>query len=71
MLGVFVLAFFFPRVRGTAAFWAVLVGEAVVFAVWFTTDVAFLWMNVLGCAAVLAAGIIGSFAKPQVSAGQH
>lgn len=71
MLGVFVLAFFFPRVRGTAAFWAVLAGEAVVFAVWFTTDVAFLWMNVLGCAAVLAAGLIGSFAKPHASADQH
>jgi Na+/proline symporter len=57
MLGVFVLAFFFPRVKGTAAFTAVIAGEAVVFAVWSRMDVAFLWLNVLGCAVVMAVGL--------------
>ncbi len=57
MLGVFVLAFFFPKVKGTAAFAAVLVGEAVVFAVWSGTEVAFLWLNVLGCAVVMGTGL--------------
>jgi Na+/proline symporter len=32
LLGVFILAFFFPRVRGSAAFWAMLTGEAVIVA---------------------------------------
>ncbi len=32
MLGVFVLAFFFKHVRGTAAFWGILVGEAAIFS---------------------------------------
>jgi SSS family transporter len=65
MLGVFVLAFFFPRVRGTAAFWAVLVGEAVVFTVWFSTSIAFLWLNVAGCLAVLAAGTLMSLIQKE------
>ena len=34
MLGVFVLAFFFPRVRARGAFYGVLVGEAAIFACW-------------------------------------
>jgi SSS family transporter len=58
MLGVFVLAFFFPRVKGPAAFAAVLVGEAVVFAVWSKANLAFLWLNVLGCATVIGAALV-------------
>lgn len=58
MLGVFVLAFFFPRVKGTAAFAAVLAGETAVFTVWSRTDVAFLWLNVLGCGVVMGTGLV-------------
>ncbi|MBI4893104.1 MAG: sodium:solute symporter [Acidobacteria bacterium] len=58
MLGVFVLAFFVRRVQGTVAFVAVLTGEAVVFAAWTFTTVAFLWLNVLGCAVVVFTGLL-------------
>jgi Na+/proline symporter len=56
LLGVFVLAFFFPRVRGTAAFLAMILGEGAVFAVWHFTGMAFLWLNAIGCLVVVAAG---------------
>ncbi|GIU74347.1 MAG: hypothetical protein KatS3mg004_1434 [Bryobacteraceae bacterium] len=56
LLGVFVLAFFVPRAHGTAAFWAMVFGEAVVFGVWHFTHVAFLWLNVLGCLCVVLFG---------------
>jgi Na+/proline symporter len=58
MLGVFVLAFYFPRVGGTAAFAGVLCGEAAIFAAHFFTRIPFLWYNVLGCAVVVAAGLL-------------
>jgi Na+/proline symporter len=58
MLGVFVLAFFFPRVRGRGAFYGVLAGEAVIFACYFFTRIAFLWYNVIGCMVVVATGIL-------------
>lgn len=64
MLGVFVLAFFFPKVRGPAAFIAVLVGEAAVFTIWSLTNVAFLWYNVLGCLVVIAAGLLITAVTP-------
>ncbi|MBI5283318.1 MAG: sodium:solute symporter [Candidatus Solibacter usitatus] len=57
LLGVFALAFFFPRVKGTAAFTAVLCGEAAIFAAWKFTSMAFLWYNVVGCAVVVAVGL--------------
>jgi Na+(H+)/acetate symporter ActP len=58
MLGVFVLAFFFERVHARAAFVAVLIGEAVIFACWYFTDLAFLWYNVVGCIAVVTSGVV-------------
>lgn len=57
MLGVFALAFYFPRIRGTAAFLGVLAGEAAIFAVRFTTDLSFLWYNLIGCAVVILVGV--------------
>ena len=56
MLGVFVLAFFFPRSTARGAFCGVLVGEAVIFACWYFTSIAFLWYNVIGCVVVVLAG---------------
>ena len=58
MLGVFVLAFYFPRVRARGAFYGVLAGEAVIFACYFFTRIAFLWYNVFGCLVVVGTGIL-------------
>jgi SSS family transporter len=57
MLGVFALAFYFPRVRGTAAFVGVLAGEAAIFYARFATDLSFLWYNLIGCAVVILVGV--------------
>ncbi len=57
MLGVFVLAFFFKKVGGRGAFWGVLAGEAVIFAAWEFTKIAFLWYNVIGCFVVIVSGV--------------
>jgi Na+/proline symporter len=53
VLGIFLVAFFLRRVRGTAVFLAAIVSEAVVVAVFLRTSVSFLWYNVIGCAAVI------------------
>jgi len=57
MLGVFVLAFCFPRAGPRSAFYGVVVGEAAILAANQFTDIAWLWYNVVGCLAVLAAGL--------------
>ena len=57
MLGVFVLAFCFKNVNSRGAFYGVLAGEAVIFALWKFTNIAFLWFNVVGCIVVVITGI--------------
>lgn len=71
MLGVFVLAFYFPRVTANGAFIGVLVGEAAIFATNWFTDVAYLWYNVIGGVVVIAAAVIVSaFERPKPAAAQ-
>ena len=53
LLGVFVLAIFFKRVGGTAAFIGVLVGEAAIFTANYLKLTSFLWFNVIGCVVVI------------------
>ena len=64
LLGVFILAFFFRRVGGTAAFWAMLLGEATIIACATFTKVAFLWYNVIGAVAVVVFGVLLSLGQP-------
>lgn len=61
ILGVFICAFFIPRIRGTQVFVAALLAEAVVFALFLTRDIGFLWYNAIGCAVVVGAAWLMSF----------
>ena len=55
MLGIFLLAFYVKFVRGTAVFCAAFAGEAVVVYCFLYTGISWLWYNVVGCLAVVAA----------------
>jgi Na+/proline symporter len=57
LLGVFTLAFFFPRVRGAGAFAGMIAGEAAIFAAFKFTGISFLWYNVIGCVVVILTGL--------------
>jgi Na+/proline symporter len=63
LLGAFVLAFFFHRVRGSAAFWGMLTGEATIIACALFTNLAFLWYNVVGAVVVIVSGLVFSMAQ--------
>jgi len=58
LLGVFTLAFFFPRVAGTGAFVGMIVAEIAIFAAYLYTGISFLWYNVIGCVAVVGTGLL-------------
>src|SRR5919205_2159793 len=55
LLGIFLLGFYFRRVRGTAAFVGALAGELAVLYCFFFTSVAFLWYNLVGALVVVLA----------------
>jgi Na+/proline symporter len=51
VLALFLVAFFLRRVGGTAIFWAALAAQALVFVLYFTLNISYLWYNVIGCVA--------------------
>ncbi len=65
LLGCFALAILFPRVRGTAVFTGMLLGEAAIFATAWFTDISWLWYNVIGCAVVMITALVITYASPE------
>jgi Na+/proline symporter len=57
LLGCFVLAFAFRKVKGGAAFWGMLAGEAAILWTAAHSGISWLWYNVIGCAVVVAVGL--------------
>ena len=65
ILGVFVLAVGFPRTTANGAFVGLIAGMATVALAASSTDVAFLWHNVIGAVAVVVVGLVISAAAPR------
>lgn len=71
ILGIFLVAFFLKRVRGPAVFAAALVSQLAVIGLYLTSDIGFLWFNVIGCTLVMGLAVvvqagIGDRAPPRV-----
>ena len=49
ILGIFLVAFYFKNIQGTAVFYAAIITELIVFVCWLVDLTAFLWLNVIGC----------------------
>jgi Na+/proline symporter len=60
LLGVFVLAFGFPRATGTGTFIGLIAGEIAVILTSRLTGISYLWYNVVGCVVVVLVGLIAS-----------
>ncbi|MCC3158355.1 sodium:solute symporter [Hymenobacter sp. 15J16-1T3B] len=53
ILGIFAVAFFQKQVHGRAVFWAAAAVQLATVLCFWLTDIAYLWYNILGCAAVM------------------
>ena len=58
VLGLFLVAFFVKWVSGTAVFWAAVISQALVFVLYATLSISYLWYNVIGCGACLLLSMI-------------
>ena len=63
LLGVFLLAFLVKRANGNGAFLGLLAGMLAVYAVSKTTDISFLYYNVVGTVVVVAVGTLLSLPR--------
>jgi SSS family solute:Na+ symporter len=57
MLGLFVVAFFIRQVGGSAVFWSGLISQAMVFFLYFTLPISYLWYPLIGSAACVILSI--------------
>jgi SSS family transporter len=64
ILGVFLLAIGWPRANGHGAFIGLLAGMTAVALVEIYTDIEFLWLNIVGAAAVFIVGVLVSAVTP-------
>jgi SSS family solute:Na+ symporter len=53
ILGIFLVAFYLKKIGGNAVFWAAVLSEIIVIFTFLTTDIGFLWYNVIGCCGVI------------------
>ena len=58
MLALFLVAFFLRKVGGTAIFWAALAAQTLVFILYFSLSISYLWYNFIGCAACVVFSLI-------------
>ena len=53
ILGIFLIAFYFKKICGTATFIAAIIAELLVLSCYFFTDIPYLWYNVIGCVVLI------------------
>lgn len=54
VLGIFLLAFFFKHIKGNAVFLSALITQVIVVIGWWFDWMPYLWLNLFGCALVIA-----------------
>ena len=65
ILGIFVVAFFLPKIGGRAVFWAAVVAQVAVLLLFWQTTIGYLWFNIIGCGiVVLVAVMVQRLASP-------
>ena len=58
VLGIFLSAFLIRTMSSNAVFIAALIAQTIVLVCYWTTDIGFLWYNVIGCGGVIIAGLL-------------
>jgi len=53
ILGIFIVAFYMKKIQGKAVFIAAILSEIIVIGIWYLDKIPFLWLNLIGCVAVM------------------
>lgn len=65
VLGIFLVAFFLKRIGGTAVFWAAVVSQTLVIALYLNLSIGYLWYNFIGCAACVLLSLFLHLVRPR------
>lgn len=64
ILGIFICAIFFKKLRGSSVFWGGLISQILVLYISEFTEISFLWFNLFGCVFVLIFSYLIQFIFP-------
>jgi len=67
ILGIFLIAFWFKKIKGNATFYAALVSEGLVILIYKWDIVSFLWLNVIGALLVIIIAIMLQVLLPRTN----
>ncbi len=67
VLGLFLIAFFLKKIGGTAAFWAAVIAQTLVFIFYFSLTISYLWYNFIGCALCMTLSVIIQAFLPRIT----
>ena len=70
ILGIFLVAFFFKKIRGTPTFVGALMAQAAVVVLYLTSDIGFLWFNLIGCMLVIGLAMAVQLVTPTAPKGE-
>jgi solute:Na+ symporter, SSS family len=62
ILGIFLVAFWIKKIQANAVFYAAIIGEIAVIAIYKSDSISFLWLNVIGALLVVGLSILFQFA---------
>ncbi len=63
ILGIFLVAFYFKKIGGNAVFWAAVITECLVVAIYYDDRLGYLWLNLIGALGVIIFAHIISLGK--------
>ena len=65
VLGIFLVAFFLKWIRGNAIFWSAIASQLLVFVLYFSLPISYLWYNLIGCGACVGLAIVMQAVLPR------
>ena len=72
MLGLFLIAFFLRGITGTAVFWGAVAAQALVFGLFLSLTISYVWYPLIGCAAcVVFSGVLQAVGLSGVKGGAN
>lgn len=71
LLALFLVAFFLKKVGGTAVFWSAIVAQLLIFAMYLSSSISYLWFPLIGCTTcVILSLLLQHFINNQKSTGK-
>lgn len=58
ILGIFLVAFYVKQVKGKAVFWGAMISQLLVLLIYWQSDIAWLWLNVIGAGLVISISFV-------------